>query len=68
MNPYGTRLGAITKELWHEWQRAKESWRDGKSQEFQQKYIEELLGSVDKTVAVIEQIDKIMHKIRKDCE
>ena len=44
------------------------SWRDAKSDEFQHKYLEELVSSVDKTVAVIEQLDKLILKIRHDCE
>jgi hypothetical protein len=68
MNANGTRLSATTKELWRQWQQTKEYWRDAKSQEFERKYLEELLASVDKTVTVIEQLDKLMAKIRKDCE
>jgi len=68
MNANGARLGAITKELWLQWQQTKEYWRDAKSQEFERKYLEELLASVDKTVTVIEQLDKLVMKIRKDCE
>ena len=68
MNANGARLGAITKELWLQWQQTREYWRDAKSQEFERKYLEELLASVDKTVTVIEQLDKLVMKIRKDCE
>jgi hypothetical protein len=64
----GDRLAAITKELWLQWQQTKESWRDAKSEEFQRKYIQELLVSVDKSVTVIEELDKLVTKIRKDCE
>ena len=68
MNANGARLGAITKELWQQWQQTREYWQDAKSQEFERKYLEELLASVDKTVTVIEQLDKLVMKIRKDCE
>ena len=68
MNSNGSRLYAITKELWVQWQRTREDWRDDKSLEFQKKYLEELMSSVDKTVAVIDQLDKVINKIRKDCE
>ena len=44
------------------------AWQDRKSLEFQQKYMEELVGSVDKSVMVIEQLDKLMSRIKKDCE
>ncbi len=68
MNANGTRLAGITKELWMQWQEARASWRDAKSEEFQHKYLEELLASVDKSVAVIEQLDKLILKIKHDCE
>lgn len=68
MNANGTRLTGITKELWNQWQMTKSTWRDAKCREFEQKYLEELLVSVDKTVGIIEQLDKLMIKIQKDCE
>ena len=68
MNASGTRLGAITKELWNQWQQTKEHWKDAKSNEFEHKYLEELVANVDKTVMVIEQLDKLIGKIKKDCE
>jgi hypothetical protein len=64
----GTRLNALTKELWVQWQQTRDSWRDAKSQEFQRQYLDELLSSVDKSVTVIDDLDKLMTKIRKDCE
>jgi hypothetical protein len=68
MNANATRLAAITKELWTQWQQTKDSWRDAKSLEFERRFMEELLASVDKTVTVIDQLDKLTGKIRKDCE
>jgi hypothetical protein len=68
MSANGSRLGAITKELWLQWQQTKEYWRDAKSEEFERKYLDELMASVDKTVAVIDQLDKLTTKIRNDCE
>ena len=68
MSANATRLSAVTKELWRQWQQTREDWQDAKSLEFQRKYLEELVSSVDKTVSVIEQLDKLVMKIRKDCE
>lgn len=68
MSASGTRLTALTRELWLKWQQTKESWRDSKSLEFEAKYLSDLLPSVDKTVSVIDQVDKLLAKIRKDCE
>jgi len=68
MNANGSRLAAITKELWLQWQRTRDDWQDAKSIEFEHKYLQELMSSVDKTVSVIDQVDKLMNKIRQDCE
>ncbi len=68
MNANSTRLTGVTKDLWAHWQQTKADWRDSKSKEFEDKYLAELFASVDKTVGVIEQLDKLLQKIRKDCE
>jgi uncharacterized protein (UPF0335 family) len=64
----GSRLAGLTKELRAQWQDTKNYWKDAKSQEFEHKYMEELLASVDRAVTVIDQLDKLVSKIRKDCE
>ncbi len=68
MKTSSTRLAGITKELRAQWLDTKAYWKDAKSLEFEHKYMEELLASVDRTVTVIEQLDKLITKIRKDCE
>ena len=68
MNANATRLSGITKDLWGHWQETKAYWQDAKSREFEEKYLVELVSSVDKTVGVIEQLDKLLERIRKDCE
>lgn len=68
MNATGGRLDAITKELWLQWQQTKDYWRDEKAEEFEKKYLEELVASVSKAVGVIEDLDKLTNKIRRDCE
>jgi len=68
MKASGSRLAGLTKELRAQWQDTKNYWKDAKSQEFERKYMEELLASVDRAVTVIEQLDKLITKIKKDCE
>jgi hypothetical protein len=68
VNASGSRVAALTKELWLQWQRTREDWADAKSQEFEHKYLQELNAAVDKTVTVAEELDKLMNKIRNDCE
>jgi hypothetical protein len=63
-----SRMAAITKELALHWQETRETWRDSKSSEFEQRYMTELLAQVDKTVTVIEKLDELLSKARKECE
>lgn len=68
MKASGSRLAGLTKDLRAQWLDTKTYWKDAKCQEFEHRYMEELLASVDRTVTVIEQLDKLVEKIRKDCE
>jgi len=68
MKASGSRLVGLTMELRTQWQDTKDYWKDAKSQEFERRFMEELLASVDRTVTVIDQLDKLVSKIRKDCE
>ena len=68
MNASGARLEALTRELRLQWLQTKESWSDAKSLEFEQKFLQELFGSADRSVTVMDELDKLVAKIRKDCE
>lgn len=63
-----TRLAAITRELANQWQLTRGNWQDAKSQEFEREYIELLTNNVEKAVTVMEELDKVLTKIRNDCE
>jgi len=62
------RLVAITKELSKRWEETKNHWRDAKSQEFEQRYMIELFANVDKTITVMDKLNEVISKVRKDCE
>jgi hypothetical protein len=64
----GQLLMALTKELALKWEQAKESWRDAKSEEFERKYLGELMTSVNKAGEVVDQLNKVVTKARSDCE
>ena len=61
-------LNAVTKDLLAQWQQTHEDWTDVKSLEFQRKYMEELEANVETAVTVVEKLDNLLDKIRKDCE
>lgn len=68
MKSSSSRLTALTKELSVQWQQVRELWNDERSREFETKYLQELFSSVDRTVSIIEEMDKLVSKIKKDCE
>lgn len=68
MSPNASRLAMVTKDLLIQWQQTKEHWADVKSLEFERKYLEELKAGVDNAVTIIEQLENLLTKIRKDCE
>ena len=63
-----SRLSAISKELSLRWRETKNYWKDAKSQQFERKYMDELFVRVEKTVTVIEKLDEVLTRVRKDCE
>jgi thymidylate synthase len=63
-----TRLTSVTQELFNRWRETQQHWRDSKAQEFDRLYMEELNSSVNAASGVIDQLDKIIAKIKKDCE
>jgi ribonuclease I len=62
------RLVGLTKELFLKWDETKNSWRDAKAVEFERKYLQELFIGVDKTVEIVEKLDELLKRVKKDCE
>lgn len=58
----------VSKDLAVSWAQAKDSWHDVKSQEFERNYLEPLQSNITMAVSVIEKLDKLLTKVRKDCE
>ena len=63
-----TRLTMVTRELSNHWQETKMHWRDSKALEFEKRFMDELMATVERTTTIIEQLDKVVSKIRSDCE
>jgi hypothetical protein len=70
MNPSGikNRLVSLTKGLATRWDETRNYWKDAKSLEFEKSYMTELFANVDRTVIVLEKLDELLAKVRKDCE
>ena len=56
------------KNLSIAWAQVKEDWRDAKSIEFEEKYIESLPRDVSHAIEAMEEVDTLLRKVRRDCE
>ena len=61
-------LTEALKELSRQWDYTKSYWHDAQSQDFENKYLEELPHHIARTALVVEEINTILQKIRTDCE
>ena len=68
MKASGSRLEAITKELHLQWQQTKEHWADAKSLEFEQRFLSDLITTVDRAAPVFDDLEKVLSRVRNDCE
>ncbi|MCH1408509.1 MAG: hypothetical protein L7V87_05715 [Verrucomicrobiales bacterium] len=62
------RLLGLSRELIRNWQDTQEIWRDQKVREFDQTYMQPLFDSCDNAIAAMEDLDKLLAKLRNDCE
>ena len=62
------RLGEMTKDLLARWQETHEQWRDAKAADFETTYLRELKSDVDKAMAAMNELEKVLAKMRNDCE
>ncbi len=62
------KIIALTRDIANQWELTKETWRDAKALDFQRQYIDELVANVEKASTVIDDLDKLIAKIRSDCE
>jgi hypothetical protein len=63
-----SNLGQILKDYILQWQDTRTYWRDAKSAEFEHKYLEKLPGYVQTTRNVMEEMDVLLSKLKRDCE
>jgi hypothetical protein len=63
-----TRLVSLAKGLATRWEQTRNYWKDAKGQEFEQRYMAELFANVDRTVTVLDKLDELLARVRKDCE
>ena len=62
------KLNKCTKSFLQSWDQVKTHWRDRKQREFEKDFIESLPDDISAAIRVIEEIDKVINKARRDCE
>ena len=68
MNASQNKLMRLTKELSANWENARQYWNDDKSREFEKRFLNGLLSGVNQTIANIDALERVLNKIRADCE
>jgi thymidylate synthase len=63
-----TRLETLTRELLRNWDDTKTAWKDAKAEEFERRYLLELAARVDRTAVLLDQLDKVLTRVKDDCE
>ena len=62
------RLMGLTKELRAEWDQTRQYWNDAKSLEFEKRFLEELMAGVNQAVTNIDTLERVITKVRNECE
>ncbi|MFM8469535.1 MAG: hypothetical protein ACKODH_06135 [Limisphaerales bacterium] len=63
-----TRLTALTKQLAVRWQETREQWQDARADDFQKRHLDELFARVNAAAHSLEELDRVLAKLRHDCE
>jgi hypothetical protein len=62
------KLARATKDLSSRWEETRHSWRDQKAREFESEFISPLPDSITSAMAIIDELDNVLSKIKKHCE
>lgn len=68
LNSTRTRLTTLTKQLSIRWQETREHWQDAKAAEFEKRHLDELFNRVNTAAASMEDLERVLAKIHRDCE
>jgi hypothetical protein len=62
------RLRELTASLFHRWEGTQECWRDRRAAAFEETYLRDLKSDVDKAATALDGLEKLLLKMRNDCE
>jgi hypothetical protein len=61
-------LAQSSRDLAARWQETSTFWRDAKAAQFQRDYLDALPALVGKTREALDELDRVLRKIRSECE
>jgi hypothetical protein len=64
----GKTVVGLTKQLALAWEETKQHWHDTKSDEFEQRFLSELISTVDRAAPVFDDLEKVLNRVRNECE
>jgi hypothetical protein len=62
------KLARASKDIAKQWEETRHSWRDQKAREFEAEFIAPLPDSISSAMAIIDELDGVLNKIKKSCE
>lgn len=62
------RLTGLAKQLTVAWEQTHTTWTDDKAREFHQRYLMPLIAELEKSVSAMDNLDKLIQKVKDDCE
>ncbi|HVK57357.1 MAG TPA: hypothetical protein VM735_01145 [Candidatus Kapabacteria bacterium] len=57
-----------TRELARKWEETRHHWSDAKSIEFERSYLAGLFADVERSMPILEELDRLMTNVRNQCE
>jgi hypothetical protein len=68
IGPNGKALATATRDLFLKWEATKRAWLDAKAGQFESDYLVELQTAVDRAVPIFDELDKLVDRVRSECE
>ncbi len=61
-------LASSTKQLSRTWDETRDVWRDAKAAQFEERFLLPLFDAVENAVAQTDKLEKMLTRVRSDCE
>lgn len=62
------KLSRASKDISTAWEQVSHSWRDQKAKQFEREFIAPLPDNISSAVAIIDELDSVLSKIKHHCE